>query len=126
MNANFKVMAFTLKANELMIINNDFSQERFELEYPCEYKEFVRNLAVNGKDNLLFTLLLRTRQLLKDMLLDTTYCCRERNKFYHNAGILINTEAFKIVRRAVEIFRNIEGDFDDVQGIEILIRQLIA
>ena len=124
--ADYRIQSLKPNFYGLMIINNDFSQETFELEYPCEYKEFVRNLAVNGKDNLLFTLLLRTRQLLKDMLLDTIYCCRERNKFYYNAGILINTEAFKIVRRAVEIFRNIEGDFDDVQGIEILIRQLIA
>ena len=123
---HYRIQSLTPMFYELMIINNDFSQEMFELEYPCEYKEFVRNLTVNGKDNLLHTLLLSIKQLFKEMLVDTAYLCRERNKLYYNAGISINTEAFKLVRRAIEIFRNIEGDFDDLQDIEIIIRQLIA
>ena len=66
------------------------------------------------------------QELIKRILIETTQLYREKGKLSYNAGIFINTEAFKIIRRAIDIFRNIEGDFDEASDIEMIIRQFIA
>ena len=104
-----------------MILTKVLEEER----YPNEYKKFARNSDDVSKDSLDIQLCY-TQYLIKSFLIETTLLYRENGKFSYNAGILINTEAFKIVRRAIDIFRNIEGDFDDVSDIEIIIKHFIA
>ena len=104
-----------------MMLANVLEEERF----PQAYKEFARNSDDVRKDSL-DRQLCHMQYLIKRFLIETTQLYRENRNFSYNAGILINTEAFKIVRRAIDIFRDIEGDFDDVSDIEMIIKQFIT
>ena len=111
---------------QFMMLTNVLEKDRFEVEHPQEYEKCVRNLADSEKSISIDRELCCIQELIKRTLIGTTQCYREKSKMTYNAGISINTEAFKIVRRAIETFRNIEGDFDDVSDIEMIIRQFIA
>ena len=110
---------------QFMMETNVLEKERFESEHPQEYEECVRYFADFRKDPS-DSQLYHMQELIKSILIETTQLYRENGNFSYNAGILINTEAFKIVRRAIDIFRNIEGDFDEARDIKMIIRQFIA
>ena len=129
---NTKLFKKSFRFKELKIIfyqfmmeTNVLEKERFESEHPQEYEECVRYFADFRKDPS-DSQLYHMQELIKSILIETTQLYRENGNFSYNAGILINTEAFKIVRRAIDIFRNIEGDFDEARDIEIIISKFIA
>ena len=108
-----------------MILNNTLDQERCEFEHPKEYYEIKKELERNGRDSL-DILLIRLQVSIKKLLIETTELYKNKSRLSYNVGISIKTEAFKIVRRAIDVFRDIEGDFDDVCAIERTIRQFVA
>ena len=111
---------------QFMMLNNVIDQDKIEVEHSQKYEELLKNFAAYGKDHLRQKKLCEIQKLIKELLIETTQSYREECKLTYNAGISINTEAFKFVRRAIEVFRHIEGDFDNVKDIEIIIRQFIA
>ena len=108
-----------------MILNNTLDQERCEFEHPKEYYEIKKELERNGRDSL-DILLIRLQVSIKKLLIETTELYKNKSRLSYNVGISIKTEAFKIVRRAIDVFRDLEGDFDDVCAIERTIRQFVA
>ena len=48
---------------------------------------------------------------------------RDRSKISFNSGISIEIEAFEVVRRAVEIFKTIDREFQNETDIENIIRK---
>ena len=109
-----------------MMLNNVIDQDKIEVEYSQKYEELLKNFAAYGKNQLRQKKLSDIQKSIKGLLIETTQSYREECKLTYNSGISINTEAFKFVRRAIEIFRDIEGDFDNVKDIEMIIRQFIS
>ena len=108
-----------------MILSNALDQERYESEHPEEYLEIIKGHEYFDKMSLDAVLSILQEEI-KKLLIQTTEIYRGKEHLSYNVGISINTEAFKRVRYVIEIFKNIEGDFDDVSEIKRIIEQLVT
>ena len=86
---------------QFMMLNNVIDQDKIEVEHSQKYEELLKNFAAYGKDHLRQKKLCEIQKLIKELLIETTQSYREECKLTYNAGISINTEAFKFVRRAI-------------------------
>ena len=107
-----------------MILSNALDQERFKLEHPEEYHEITVEFTCYGRISKLHALF-RLQKSINKFIIETIEQYNDTNKFSYYVGISTNTEAFKIVRRAIDIFRELEGDFNDAYDIERIITQFV-
>ena len=114
---NYEFMFFKRRFYMFMILSKALDQEKFKLENPEEYQEITEEFTSYGKDSLDWAFD-RLRQSINKILIETIELYNSKNRFSYYVGISINTEAFKIVIRAIDIFKGLEGDFDHVCDIE--------
>ena len=92
-------------------------------EFYQSYKYMKKNIKTFGKQDIIASLLESLKCLLKNMLFITMKCYQDRSKISFNSGISIKTEAFEVVKRAIEIFKTIGGEFQNETDIENIIRK---
>ena len=105
---SFEFCNLKIKFYRFMILSNILEQEKFETEHPRDYEQFVMHIATFEKSSSLDRELCDIQHLIKKVLIGGMNLYIVKGEFSYNAGILINTEAFKILRRVVDIFKNIE------------------
>ena len=110
---------------QYMVLNNAMDSRIFEFGYRSDYRKMQTRISKFGMQDCLDSALIDLQDSIKRMLLATVKCYKETSKFCFNAGISINTEAFSIVKKAIDIFRNLHGDFESGNEIENLMKGLL-
>ena len=97
----------------------------FEFEYHSDYEKMQNRTSKLGKQGCLESALIALQDSIKRILLATVKCYKEISKLCFNAGISINTGAFAIVTRIIEIFRNLDGNFESGNKIQNLMKEFL-
>ena len=97
----------------------------YELGYKEDFEQMVKEINNYSIEDCLTSALIELQVSIKRMLYATVKSYKERSKFSFNCGIVICTEAFQIVKRAIEKFKQLTGEFQNEMILRILHQRIL-
>ena len=103
-----------------MVLKNMMEPTMFKEKFREDFNRMVYERNTFSEQHCLAAALIELQVSVKKMLFATVKSYKERSKLSFNSGIAIGTEAFQIVKRAIETFKQLSGEFQNENDLENL------
>ena len=106
-----------------MVLRGAIQHEVLESTHIPTYMNMIDHIERFGKPDCVASNLVTLQCSIKTMLFATVKLYTDKTKLSFNSGISMNTTAFAVVKRAIEIFKTLDGVYENESDIEKRIRE---